>query len=340
MELDSSPSIVVIGSINADLVATVDRLPYRGETITATALHQHLGGKGANQAVATAKLGSKVTMVGCVGDDDTGRQAIWGLKQAGVNHSHVQVIPNIPTGTALITVDNQGDNTIVVVPGANDKMTRTCIERIQGDIATAHAVLLQLEIPDEVVLAAIELINKTRERFRSPWIVFNPSPFRHTALPPPESIDLLLVNEREAEEMSGVNVQDPKSAIRAARQLLQYLRCGGCVIITLGVQGAVALTRSNSPFSDHRGNLLYMPALRVDAVDATGAGDVFTGGLVGQLAAGKKLAEALRFATAASAITVTRSGAQSSFPSKTEVEKVVFEVEEPQVLQDNYGEEL
>lgn len=340
MAPDSSPRIVVIGSINADLVATVDYLPHRGETITARALHQHLGGKGANQAVATAKLGSKVTMVGCVGNDDAGEKAISGLQEAGVDHRHVRVVPDTPTGTALITVGNQGDNTIVIVPGANEKMTPAGVKEIQEDLATAQAVLLQLEVADDVVHTTIELINERRERFESPWLVFNPSPFRRTALPPPRSIDLLLVNELEAKEMSGINVQDPRSAARAARQLLQVLRPGGCVVITLGAQGAVALAGDNGPFSSRKDSLLYMPAAKVNAVDTTGAGDVFTGALVGKLAAGQELAEALRFATAASSIAVRRSGAQSSFPNREEVEDVASALEESQVMQDNYGEEL
>lgn len=340
MDPDLSSRIVVIGSINADLVATVDHLPHRGETITAKALHQHLGGKGANQAVATAKLGSKVTMVGCVGDDEAGNKAISGLRRAGVDHRHVRVVPDTPTGTALITVGNQGDNTIVVVPGANEKLVPADIQTIQEDLVTAQAVLLQLEVADDVVRATIELINERREHCNSPWLVFNPSPFRRSALPPPGSIDLLLVNELEAKEMSGINVQDPNTAARAAHQLLQALRPGGCVVITLGAQGAVALAGANSPFASHQDRALYIPAVQVNAIDTTGAGDVFTGALVAKLADGQELTEALRFATAASSITVTRSGAQSSFPDNEEVENVAAGLEKPQAMQDHYGEEL
>lgn len=379
--------VTVIGSINADLVADVKQLPQRGETIHATGFQQHLGGKGANQAVATAVLGGRVDMVGCVGDDGPGTEALQGLDRVGVNREQVRVVSGVPTGTALITVDEQGNNTIVVVPGANDALKPEDVRALRSRLEQSAAVVLQLESPDEAVLAAAKTVAELRAWTDTgqPWLVFNPSPFRTSALPPEGSIDLLLVNELEAESMSGVKVNNPRDAAVAAERLLAQLRTGGCVVVTLGAQGAVALADPAGPFARRvdgaadkgvgsaagaaaaqgtepsigsdtvavPGNgpspgsgggeaggsgagpsaaPLFVPALKVDAVDTTGAGDVFTGGLVSQLCAGRSLDYALRFATAAAAITVTRPGAQSSFPRPDEVEQLLAQVEEVQVL--------
>lgn len=336
---DKETSLVtVIGSINADLVADVESLPQRGETIHATRFQQHLGGKGANQAVATAVLGGRVDMVGCVGDDGPGAKALQGLDTAGVNRERIRIVPGVPTGTALITVDEQGNNTIVVVPGANNELRAEDVLALRSRLESSAAVVLQLEVPDEVVLAAAKTVDELRAWTPGgkPWLVFNPSPFRTSALPPAGSIDLLLVNELEAEAMSGVKVGTPAEAAQAAERLLEQLRPGGCVVVTLGAQGAVALADPAGPFArglDPGGaRPLYVPAMKVEAVDTTGAGDVFTGGLVSQLCAGRSLDYALRFATAAAAITVTRPGAQSSFPRPDEVERLLAEVEDVQVL--------
>lgn len=374
MGAEETTLVTVIGSINADLVADVKRLPQRGETIHATDFRQHLGGKGANQAAAAALLGGRIDMVGCVGDDGPGTEALHGFDRVGVNRERVRVVPGVPTGTALITVDEGGNNTIVVVPGANDELKPEDVRALRRQLEQSAAVVLQLESPDEVVLAAAKAVAELRTRTRTgkPWLVFNPSPFRSSALPPEGTIDLLLVNELEAEAMSGVEVAGPRDAAVAAERLLGKLRAGGCVVVTLGVQGAVALADPGGPFAGQAGGAadmdagsgsggaaaglrseaeagadrspatgqstgfgagpLFMPALKVDAVDTTGAGDVFTGGLVSQLCAGRSLGHALRFATAAAAIAVTRPGAQSSFPRCDEVEKVLARVEEVQII--------
>ncbi len=332
MQRKNRPQIYVIGSINNDLVASVKDLPLRGETIHAKALRQHLGGKGANQAVASALLGGKVTMVGCVGEDDAGRRALAGLDNAKINRAPVRQVSTSPTGTALITVDEAGDNTIVVVPGANAELKKADVEGIKEGLAEAAAVVLQLEVLDEVVLETAAVVSKIRAGGqKKPWLVFNPSPFRETAVPPAGSIDLLLVNELEAEAMSGVKVADPASALTAAKSLLPKLRRGGCVVVTLGTQGAVALADEKAPFAQE-GAAWYIPAQKIAAVDTTGAGDVFTGGFVAELAAGKSLKEALRYATAAAALTVTREGAQSSFPGQQETQQMLLNVKQPREL--------
>ncbi|HHY10038.1 MAG TPA: ribokinase [Firmicutes bacterium] len=332
MQRKDIPQIYVIGSINNDLVASVKNLPLRGETIHSKAFRQHLGGKGANQAVAAALLGGEVTMVGCVGKDDAGRRALAGLADAGINKDFVRQVSTAPTGTALITVDEAGDNTIVVVPGANAELKKADVIDIKEGLAEAAAVVLQLEVLDEVVLETAAVVSSLRAGGQKrPWLVFNPSPFRSSAVPPAGSIDLLLVNELEAAAMSGIKVSDPKSALTAAKSLLPELRRGGCVVVTLGTQGAVALAAEKASFAKE-GAAWYIPAQKVAAVDTTGAGDVFTGGFVGQLAAGATLQEALRYATAAAALTVTRQGAQSSFPSQEETQQMLLNVKEPQKL--------
>ncbi|MFO7265554.1 MAG: ribokinase [Limnochordales bacterium] len=322
-----APRLMVIGSINIDLVADVERLPREGETVAARGFQQHLGGKGANQAAAAALAGAQVKMVGCVGDDGFGRQCLEGLERAGVDCSLVRTAPGTPTGTALITVGRRGENTIVVVPGANGALAAADVERVAAAMADADAVLVQFEVADEVVLAAARAVDglRTGGRSEKPLFVVNPSPFRPSAVPPDGLADMFVVNEVEARQMTGVDVSDPQSAAEAARALLRRVRPGGCVVVTLGEQGAVALAGGGEP-------PLYVPALKVQAVDTTGAGDTFMGCLLAELCAGRRLAEALRFATAAAAISVTRPGAQSSFPRRAEVEARLAEVPAAQPL--------
>lgn len=322
---------MVIGSINTDLVADVERLPREGETVAALRFQQHLGGKGANQAATAALAGARVTMVGCVGDDGFGEQARESLARSGVDCSLVRTAPGTPTGTALITVGRRGENTIVFAAGANGAVSEADVERAAGQMAQMDAVLLQFEVSDEVVLAAARAVEKLRSgdgvgrMSGKPLFVVNPSPFRAEALPPAGLVDVYIVNELEAYEMTGVAVDEPDSAAGAARQLLEKVRPGGHVVVTLGEQGAVAV-------SDGEEGALYIPAMRVTAVDTTGAGDTFTGCLLTELCAGRTMAEALRFATAAAAITVTRPGAQSSFPRRDEVEAVLAEAPTAQLL--------
>lgn len=311
---------MVIGSINTDLVAAVERLPRKGETVAAYGFEQHLGGKGANQAASAALAGARVAMVGCVGDDGFGRQALQGLQQMGVDCRLVRTVPDTPTGTALITVGRRGENTIVFVPGANASVSAADVERVAAEMAAADAVLLQFEVPDEVVQAAAAAVARLRASAGQPGdrplLVVNPSPFRPSALPPDGSVDVLVVNELEAREMTGVGAEDPEGAAQAARALLRRVRPGGRVVVTLGEQGAVAL-------SDGADAPLHIPAVPVQAVDTTGAGDTFMGCLLTELCAGRSMADALRFATAAAAVAVTRPGAQTSFPRREEVQAVL-----------------
>ncbi|MFO7311976.1 MAG: ribokinase [Bacillota bacterium] len=323
MAVNNGPRVMVIGSINIDLVAGVDRLPREGETVWALGFEQHLGGKGANQAAVAGLMGAQAVMVGCVGDDVFGPRALQGLQQVGVDCSLVRTVAGTSTGAALITVGRRGENTIVVIPGANGAVTPADVERAAGAMAACDAVMVQFEVPEAVVLAVAQTIARLREAAARPLLVLNPSPFRASALPPAGTVDLLIVNELEAEEMTGHKVANPADAAEAARKLLPWLRPGGRVVVTLGEQGAVALSDGDMPAP------LYIPARKVQAVDTTGAGDTFAGALVVQLCAGRSMAEALRFATTAAAITVTRPGAQSSFPRREEVEAALAGAPEP-----------
>lgn len=322
MAVNNGPRVMVIGSINIDLVADVERLPREGETVWAAGLQQHLGGKGANQAAVAGLMGAETLMVGCVGDDVFGPRATQGLEGAGVDCGLVRTVSGTPTGTALITVGARGENTIVVIPGANGALTAADVERAAGAMAACHAVMMQFEVPDEVVMAAAATIARLRKTAARPLLVLNPSPYRGTAVPPDGTVDMLIINEVEAEEMTGLKVQSPEDAAEAALRLLPRLRQGGHVVVTLGEQGAVAV-------SDGDETPLYIPAKKVRPVDTTGAGDTFAGALVTQLCAGRSMAEALRFATAAAAITVTRPGAQSSFPRRVEVEAALGDAPNP-----------
>lgn len=328
------PSILVIGSVNADLVARVERLPRPGETIHGHDFQQHLGGKGANQAVTARLLGSRAALLGRVGDDGAGREALAALDRAGVDRRRVGVAAGEPTGVALITVGSRGENTIVVIAGANGGVDRAQVEAAQEAVFGCDTVLLQFEVPDEAVLAAARLVARRRAAGApGPALVVNPSPFRASAMPPLDQMDGLIVNEVEAEQVSGHPVTDPESAARVAMELLPALRPGGWVVVTLGALGAVGVrelaAEPGSPAEGGRARSvegpLHVAAFDVDAVDTTGAGDVFTGGFLTELGRGRPLGEALRFATAASAICVTRHGAQSSFPRRDEVERLLPE---------------
>lgn len=337
MSISDTPRLMVIGSINTDLVADVERLPREGETVGAFSFKQHLGGKGANQAAVAALMGAQSVMVGCVGDDVFGPQALEGLERSGVDCSLVRTAPDTPTGAAMITVGRRGENTIVFVSGANGVLTAADVERVADELAASDAVLMQFEVPDEVVLAAAETIARLRARTNEagepvatarPMFVLNPSPYRASAVPPAGTVDILMVNELEAEEMTGLKVESVDDATEAAQRLLPTLRKGGHVVVTLGEQGAVTLS------DDEAQTLLHIPAMKVGAVDTTGAGDTFTGALVAALCTGMPMADALRWATAAAAITVTRPGAQSSFPKRQEVEDVLSKAPEAATLVD------
>ena len=300
-------SISVIGSLNMDLVVRTPRAPRAGETLAGTDFHLIPGGKGANQAVAAARAGAAVRMFGCVGADAFGPLVLDSLRTAGVDVSGVTRLVDAATGTATIIVENGGENRIIVVPGANGKVTPEFIQAHWSAIEPSELILLQHEIPLATVHAVIDQAQLAGSR-----ILLNPAPFY--PIPPHilRKVDTLIVNEVEAEAITGLTVTDPQSARSAAISLTAL--GVPTVIITLGAQGAVL-------YNGHHD--LYQPAFQVEVVDTTAAGDTFTGSYAASILAGCQPPEALIFASAASALAVTRLGAQTSIPDKAEVEAFI-----------------
>jgi ribokinase len=291
--------IVVVGSLNMDLVVAVPHLPRPGETVVGGDLERHRGGKGANQAIAAARLGRPTAMVGCVGDDDAGRALRDGLEADGVDASHVRTVTGVPSGTALIAVAPDGENDIVVSPGANARVSASFVLEASEVLEAARVTLLQLEIPIEAVVAAAESSGGT--------VVLNPAPA--SRLPPGllERVDVLVPNRVELAALVDAPVPE---TIEQVDDLTQRLPAALRVVTTLGAEGAIVRD------GDDR---VHVPAVRVDAVDTTAAGDAFCAALADALVGGAALAEAARWAAAVSAFTVTRAGAQDSLPRRDEV---------------------
>jgi ribokinase len=282
--------LVVVGSVNADLVVTVRSLPAPGETVSGGTFERHHGGKSANQAVAAARLGASVAFVGAVGDDDLGADAVAALEREGIDCAGVARLDDAPTGVALIVVDEAGENQIAVASGANARLADPAVP--DG----ARIVLLGLEVPDEAVVAAARAAGDAR-------IVLNPAPARPL---PDELLDLgpiLTPNEAEARTLT-----DEPDAQAAARALEQ--RTGAPVVVTLGARGALV-----------GGEVIAPP--RVHPLDTTGAGDTFTGALAAELARGADIRAAARFATAAAALSTQAAGAREGMPDRAAVERAL-----------------
>ncbi|MEI5100025.1 ribokinase [Streptomyces sp. PmtG] len=292
-----TPHIVVLGSTNMDLVAYVPRAPQRGETVTGREFRTFPGGKGANQAVAAARAGATVSMIGAVGTDAFGTQLRTALDHSGVDTDLLRTVEGA-TGTAHIVVDDEGGNAIVVVPGANAALTALS----HGDealIASAGLLLLQLETPLEGVTAAARYA-----RERGVRTVLTPAPAQ--ALPPEllAATDLLIPNEHEAATLTGA--ADPRAAARALLDRVPE------VVVTLGADGSLYAARGAEPVT--------VPAPRVTAVDTTGAGDTFVGALATALGEGRPMPDALAWASTAAALSVRRPGAAASMPYRTEID--------------------
>ncbi|MBK8974438.1 MAG: ribokinase [Planctomycetes bacterium] len=299
----TSPALCVVGSINMDLVVGTPRLPERGETVLGGPFATHPGGKGANQAVAAARLGARVAMVGRVGDDDFGRQLTAGLRADGVDVEHVRTAPGVATGIAAITVEHGGENTIVVAPGANARLTVDDVAAARAVLEAAAAVVLQLEVPLPTVAAAV-----AHARAAGVRVILNAAP---AARLPPDllpQVDVLVVNRGEGRLLAGSAApgDDDTSLCRALRALGPRL-----VVLTRGAEGALALGPDGA---------VSQPAFAVATVDTVAAGDAFVGALAVGLAADTALAPALRFACAAGALATTRHGAQPSLPTTAAME--------------------
>jgi ribokinase len=296
----ASPHIVVVGSLNMDLIAKVSRLPVPGETVLGTELYSAPGGKGANQAVAAARLGAKVQMIACIGADPYGGELKANLSSEGIDVSTIRTV-EAGTGVALICVDDHGQNQVAVIPGANGYLTA---EMIDGSGWTSRTwVLAQLEVPAEAVHAAFKLAYA-----HGAHTILNAAPAKEIPTALWMLTHLLVVNESEASTLSGRPINGMASAVAVAHAL--HDMGPQIVAVTLGADGAVIVTDDDA---------WHIPALPVTAVDATAAGDAWAGALAASLAGGADLVAAASWASVAGAVTVTRQGAQPSLPYLTDV---------------------
>jgi ribokinase len=290
-----------------DLIALSPRIPQPGETIIGKGFHTAPGGKGANQAVAAAHLGAQVSIIGRVGDDAFANSLLENLASAGVDHKLVTRDLENATGVALIVVDDNGENSIVVASGANMHLTPADVESAEEAIAAADVLLLQLEVPLETVTRAAELA-----RAHQVTVVLNPAPARALPTELLSLVDFLIPNETETALLSGMPVAS-QVEIEAAAKSLRDLGVGN-VILTLGERGALLTGAFQSE---------VYPSFKVKPVDTTAAGDAFLGGFAVALGEGKSLSDAIRFGNAAGALATTRLGAQPSLPTRAEVEKLI-----------------
>ena len=298
--------ICVVGSLNMDLCVGTPRVPTMGETVIGSGFFTSPGGKGANQAVAAAKLGAGVTMAGCVGGDAFGTQLAENLRANGVDTNHLRVTTQAATGVAMILLHNR-DNCIIVDPGANAWLSPGDIDALESVIAASDILILQLEIPLETAKHAMELA-----RAHNVKVLLNPAPAQKLPADFLALADILTPNESECEILTGLPC-DTMQNIELAAQALLALGVPQ-VTVTLGGRGVL--------YSDH-GALVHRPAWPVQVVDTTAAGDSFTGALAVSLAKGMEMQEAIDFALAVAALTVTRRGAQESLPGLEEVREFI-----------------
>lgn len=308
------PRILVIGSFIMDLVVTVDRAPGEGETLIGSSFGRYPGGKGANQAVAAARLGADVAMVGCLGEDLFGEDQLRSLGEAGIDTSSIRQDPGAPSGVATIMLDSAGQNRIVIVPGANMRLTKADVDAARERIAAADFLMLQLEIPMEVNEYAVQVAAEVGTP-----VILNPAPAQPVSMDVLRHVAVLTPNEVESEQLTGISVKDFAGAEEAARKLLSG--GVGAVAITLGERGSLVMERQG----DGAKAAVRVPPYAVKPVDTVAAGDAFNGALAVRLAEGASLEEAARYASAVAAIAVTRQGAQPSMPRREEVDQFIAE---------------
>ena len=299
--------ISVVGSLNMDLIARTPRFPQPGETIIGSDFHTVPGGKGANQAVAAARLGAQVSMVGRVGRDAFASPLLDNLAAAGVDHTFVIQDPEAATGVALIAVDDAGQNSIIVASGANVRLSPADVDGAEAAIAGADALLLQLESPLETVTRAAKVA-----RAHGVSVILNPAPARPLPGALLSLVDVLIPNESETALLAGLPVDDPAEAEAAAAALREL--GVGTVILTLGERGALLAWEDGAE---------YFPAFEVTPVDTTAAGDAFVGGFAVALAEGRSLAEAVQWGNGAGALATTKLGAQPSLPARQDLEALL-----------------
>ena len=301
--------VLVIGSLNMDMTVKVEELPKLGETIFGNDFYESCGGKGANQAVAVSKLGMKTEMIGMVGKDSQGEKLIQNLNKYGIISDNVIKSDEL-TGRAIITVDKKGDNNIIVIPGSNFKITKEHIQDKQDVIASSDVVILQNEIPSETVefslLKAKELGKIT---------IFNPAPARKLSGEVFKNTDYLILNETEMEEIFEIKFNDEEYTEKISIKKKEYGIKN--IILTLGDKGSILFSEDN--------NIKKYDVYKVKAVDTTAAGDSFIGAFTMKICEIRNPDEAIKYATAVSAIVVTRQGAQDSIPTREEIEKFIEE---------------
>lgn len=299
--MSNNPRAIAFGSINMDLVATTSKLPVPGETLLGSNFFTVPGGKGANQAVALARLGVATSMVGRVGDDNFGNQLLKNLLAAGVDTANVFVDENASSGVALISVDDAGENQIIVVPGANGCIDSTDVENLNSLLPNCRVLLTCFEIPLPSILLAAQAAKRLGVK-----VILDPAPVLEEV--PTELyslVDIITPNEVEIGQLVGFSVNDVDSAMEATNILLQ--RGVGCAIAKLGVKGVICATKEET---------FFVPAFPVETVDTVAAGDAFNSGLAAAIVENLSLKQAVVWGCAAGAIAATKSGAQSSMPTK------------------------
>jgi ribokinase len=304
-----SKRIVVVGSCNTDMVIKSDRLPVPGETILGGTFFMNPGGKGANQAVAASRMGGNVTLISKTGNDVFGKQSVMLYTAENIKTDYIYSDPKHPSGVALITVDSQGENCIVVASGANAYLTPSDIDKASAEIESSDLVLMQLEIPIETVEYVAEMASKKGIK-----VILNPAPARALSDNLLKNLYIIIPNKSEAEILSGIKVSD----IESAKQAADIISAKGVeiVVITLGAQGALI---------KEYGEYLFVEAFKVDALDTTAAGDTFCGAFCVGLSEGRSIPDAVKFAARAAALTVTRMGAQASIPYRSELSSLDVE---------------
>lgn len=305
-------SVCVVGSLNADVTVRTQRHPMPGETVTGDSLTVLPGGKSANQAVAAARLGAKVRIVGAVGDDSYGQLLMDSLRQDSVDVEYVRCVPDVATGTALITVAAHGENTIVISAGANGQVSPEDVP--DSVMAGAGALGLTFEIPNQTVVAAAE-----RAHALGVPVFVNPSPFRVPEAELLACTDVLVVNEHEFEHILGTYGISATMTWQQKATLLHSATGVGSYVITLGSQGAIVLESAGGHISDHTYTITNVPGEKVDAVDTTGCGDAVLGALLATVSGGMSLVEATAVAMKVAAYAATGSGAQPSYPTATQL---------------------
>ncbi len=299
--------ITVVGSINMDLMIRASNLPLPGETVIADTKVENPGGKGANQAVAAARMGADVTMIGCVGDDSFATQLLQNLKGEGVDTSHITRRENTASGVAVVMVEESGENAILVVPGANGLVSQQEIDRARQAICDNDILLMQLEVPQEIVVYATQIASEAGVS-----VILDPAPAPLEYHADLLNVDLICPNQSEAAALLGKPVESMDDAVSLIKELTQL--GPKQAIITMGEQGAVLFDGET---------VQTIPALPIQVVDSTASGDAFAAGLAVRLAENASLIEAVKFASAAGALAASGAGAQTAMPTREEIETLL-----------------